>query len=245
MDRWVPWPSLDLKVLLSFPLQWMYATTSICQQYGLHWTQLFGIMRVLTVTRVLHFMQCAENNAMLEQKLDTDRQIQLKIAKLLLRLAFITHFSACMWCAVARVELGFEATEFTPSAFFPHGDVLFSQTTSVFNAYSRAVHWAFVNLSGIGDVDSTPETTLECWSTIVVHMIGAGRLGRVFCSRLSSLVGSFASISRRQSFTLLGDILPIKSNPGFALGRRVSEGDHPVGKRMFGCLRGGKLDASD
>jgi len=171
MDRWVPWPSMDLKVLLSFPLQWLFVRTSICAQLGLHWTQLFGLIRTLTVVRVLHFMQCAENNAMLEQKLDADRQMELRVTKLLLRLGFIIHVSACLWCTIARVGLGSDATEFTPSAFFAE-DILFT-SDNIMNSYSRAIHWAFVNLSGIGNVDSVPTSTLECWFTLMVHMIGA------------------------------------------------------------------------
>ena len=76
-----------------------------------------------------------------------------------------------MWCVVARVGLGVNATEFTPSPFFPNP--LFGSESDVFNSYSRAIYWAFVNLSGIGDVDSSPTTTLECWTTLIVHMIGA------------------------------------------------------------------------
>lgn len=91
MDRWVPWPTLDLKVLISFPLQWVFVRSSICAKVGLHWTELFGLLRVLTAARVLHFMQCAENNALLRQKLNADRQLQLRVAKLLFRLAFIIH----------------------------------------------------------------------------------------------------------------------------------------------------------
>ncbi len=91
MDRWVPWPSMDVKVLLSFPLQWMFVRGSICSQVGLHWTQLFGLLRLVTAFRVNHFLQCAENNALLEQRLDPDRQLYLNMAKLLFRLAFITH----------------------------------------------------------------------------------------------------------------------------------------------------------
>lgn len=91
MDRWVPWPSTDIKVLLSFLLQWMFVRGSICSQVGLHWSQLLGLIRLVTAARVNHFLQCAENNALLEQKLDADRQLHLNIAKLFFRLAFITH----------------------------------------------------------------------------------------------------------------------------------------------------------
>ena len=173
MDRWVPWPALDARVLISFALQWMYIPTSICAQIGLHWTQLFGLIRVLCATRVWHFMQCAENNALIEQRLDGARQVQIRVIRLLLVLAFIIHIAACTWCTVARLELGVTADEFQPSPFFPSDKLLYGGESKVFRSYSRAVHWAFVNLSGIGDVDSSPETALECWTTLIIHVIGA------------------------------------------------------------------------
>ena len=115
----VPWPSLDAKVLLSFFLQGCFVRCSLCAQIGLHWTQLFGLLRISCISRVLHFVQCAENNALLGQKLDADRRLVLRTAKLLVSFAFIMHISASMWCAVARVQLGHDATEFVPSSFFP------------------------------------------------------------------------------------------------------------------------------
>lgn len=82
--------------------------------------------------------------------------------------------SACMWCAVARVELGVDATEFTASSFFPDPSILSRDNgRNVFNSYSRAIYWAFVNLSGIGGVESVPVSSLECWLVLIVHMIGA------------------------------------------------------------------------
>lgn len=173
MDRWVPWPALDARVLISFPLQWMYMPTSICAQVGLHWTQLFGMIRFLTVTRVWHAMLCAENNALIEQQLDANRQVQIRVTKLLLALALIIHISACTWCTIARLRLGVEAEGFEPTTFFPSTDILYGEGSNVLRSYSRAVHWAFVNLSGIGDVDSTPETALECFTILMVHIMGA------------------------------------------------------------------------
>jgi hypothetical protein len=39
MDHWVPWPSLDVRVLLSFILQGIIVDSSICSNVGLHWTR--------------------------------------------------------------------------------------------------------------------------------------------------------------------------------------------------------------
>ena len=62
----------------------------------------------------------------------------------------------------------------TTTSFFPDPDVLSpNPNRSIFNSYSRALYWAFVNLSGIGGVESVPGTSLECWLLITVHMIGA------------------------------------------------------------------------
>lgn len=173
MDRWVAWPSLDVRVLLSFALQRAFYHGSLCSSPGLHWTQLFGLLRVTCASRVVHFVQCAENNFLLQQKLDADRQATMRIFKLLVRLAFMTHVSACLWCTVARVELGPQSTSFEITSFFPNPEILGDPRKSVINSYTRAIHWAFVNLSGIGGVDSVPQTTLECSLTLIVHVIGA------------------------------------------------------------------------
>mmetsp|Transcript_56962 Transcript_56962/g.138767 ORF Transcript_56962/g.138767 Transcript_56962/m.138767 type:complete len:516 (-) Transcript_56962:765-2312(-) len=173
MDRHVPWPSLDVRVILSFILQGIIVQASLCHYIGLHWTQLFGLIRISCVSRVTHFLQCAENSYLLSQKLDAQSAMQWRIVKLLVRLLFITHICACMYCAIARFELGYKATEFPPTPFFPDPEVLYGPNRKIFNSYSRALHWAFVSLSGIGNTESVPNSTLECWFTMMVHMIGA------------------------------------------------------------------------
>jgi hemoglobin-like flavoprotein len=91
MDRWVPWPSLDIRVLVSFLFQRLFVQSSLCTRLGLHWTQLFALLRISCASRVLHFIQCAENTSVLRQKLDADRQLSLRVFNLLFQLAFITH----------------------------------------------------------------------------------------------------------------------------------------------------------
>lgn len=162
------WPRNDLKVLLSFPLQYVYRFPP---GIGLHWTHLLSLVRVTTAARVMLFLQCAENKALFEQNLDENRQMRMRIAKLLFKLFFIIHLAACMWCIVARFELGADADEVKPSSFFPNTDILYGSENV--NSYIRSVHWAFVNLAGIRDVDSTPVTTLECTVTIHIHVCGA------------------------------------------------------------------------
>ena len=169
LEPWVPWPTNDIKVLLSFLIQCAYMPHP---GIGLHWTHMFGLIRVATAVRVMHFLQCAENKALFERKLDATRQGQVRLLKLIFKLCFIIHLCACLWCIVARFELGAEATEVKSSSFFPDRDILFG-SYSVLNSYMRAVHWAFVNLAGIGNVESTPVTSLECFVTILTHVCGA------------------------------------------------------------------------
>jgi hemoglobin-like flavoprotein len=169
LEPWCPWPGNDIKVLLSFVCQCLYRPRP---DIGLHWTHLLGLIRVATGVRVLHFIHCAENKALFDRKLDASKQGQIRMAKLLSKLCFITHLSACLWCIVARFQLGADATEVKSSLFFPDTDILLG-SAGILNSYMRAVHWAFVNLAGIGNVDSQPETTLECFVTILTHICGA------------------------------------------------------------------------
>jgi hypothetical protein len=74
---------------------------------------------------------------------------------------------------LARIELGYDATEFSPTPFFPDVEIIYGPNRSILTCYSRAVHWAFVSLSGIGNTQSVPASSLECWFTLIVHKIGA------------------------------------------------------------------------
>jgi hypothetical protein len=69
--------------------------------------------------------------------------------------------------------VGYHATEILPTPFFPYVEIISGPNRNVFTCYSRALHWAFVSLSGIGNTESIPVSTLECWFTLIVHMIGA------------------------------------------------------------------------
>ena len=169
LEPWCPWPGNDIKVLLSFVFQCLYKPRP---DIGLHWSHLLGLVRVVSGVRVLHFIQCAENKALFDRKLDAAKQGQVRMVKLLFKLCFITHLSACLWCIVARFQLGVDATEVKSSLFFPDTDILLG-SAGMLNSYMRAIHWAFVNLAGIGNVESQPVTTLECFVTILTHICGA------------------------------------------------------------------------
>jgi len=175
MERWENWPRVDAIIILSFVLQYserfLHGYDSRVRA-GVHWTFIFGLLRLVAGFRVLHFVQCAENNLMLRRQVEPDERLMLRILKLSLSMLAVIHFSACLWCIVARVELGKDAVEPVPSPFFPNAEILLGGSGTV-NAYLHAIHWAFVNLAGIGDCESTPVSTFECVTTLSVHICGA------------------------------------------------------------------------
>lgn len=193
MDQWVPWPFVDILVLMSFPLQNSYLlnqylkttfgeegapklsvlpVTSMTRVHaGVPWTYAFGLIRLAAIARVLHALRCVENNIMLRRRIDQTQRTAMRIAKLVLILAFVTHQSACLWCLTARIELGPSVQEAQPSDFFPEPGILLGNAGSV-NSYLRAIHWSWVNLAGIGNFDSTPVTSLECVVALLVHICG-------------------------------------------------------------------------
>ncbi|CAB9527030.1 Globin domain protein [Seminavis robusta] len=178
MDRWVQWQKMEAIVLLSFPLQYaghFLLGTVGSAAVGVHWTYAFGLLRLVAATRVFHAATCAENNYLLRKRhIDNEELAAIRMAKLVTTMLLVIHINACLWCLVARMEMGnvVAATPFFPKAHEIYGAPGVKQL-SVLNAYLHAVHWAWVNLAGIGDVESTPETTLECLSTLFVHMCGA------------------------------------------------------------------------
>ena len=94
----------------------------------------------------------------------------MRITKLILTLAYVTHVSGCIWQIIARIELA-DTLEITPTAFFPEPNLLLG-SSGVINAYIRSIHFAWTNLAGIGNFDSTPVTTLEVVGTLIIHICG-------------------------------------------------------------------------
>jgi hemoglobin-like flavoprotein len=176
MERWSSWPLMDFVALSSFPLQYagslFLGYNASRSAAGVHWTYMFGLLRLACGARVLHFLHCAENNLMLRRRTNESERSALRIAKLLMTMLTFVHFSACLWVLVARLELGPLTTEPKPSAFFPNEKILLGGT-GIINSYLHAVHWAWVNLAGIGASDSSPETSVECLATLLVHFCGA------------------------------------------------------------------------
>ena len=177
MDRWVPWQKMEATVLLSFPLQYahylFYSEAASPSSVGVHWTYAFGLLRLVAAHRVFHALTCAENNFLLRRhKISTQELSTIRMAKLIGTMLLVIHVNACLWCVVARVGIG-PGNDPVPTAFFPKPQEIFQGHLSALNAYLHAVHWAWVSLAGIGDCDSTPETSLECLATLFVHICGA------------------------------------------------------------------------
>lgn len=61
--------------------------------------------------------------------------------------------------------------ETLPTDFFPHSSLL-NGHIGMINSYILALHWAFVNLAGIGNVESMPVTILETITTLLIHVVG-------------------------------------------------------------------------
>ena len=176
IERWSSWPRMDALALASFPLQYtsryMFGYPAGAHA-GVHWTFAFGLLRMVTGARVLIFLRCAENNLMLRRRLNPSERSFLRMGKLLLTMMFVIHVSACLWCIVARMELGPGQVEPVASDFFPDAEHILLARSGIINAYLHSIHWAWVNLAGIGDCDSTPQTSFECLITLMVHVCGA------------------------------------------------------------------------
>jgi hypothetical protein len=179
MDRWAGLPRVNAMIILSFIIQTMEQfrhgggfQTGGGAEAGVHWTFGFGFLGLAAGIRVLHCIQCAENNMMLRRQLHHDERLTLRVCKLIGVLTFVIHVAACLWCIIARIEMGPETVDPISTSFFPNQDLLLGGQ-GIVNSYVHAVHWAWVNLAGIGGCDSTPVSTLECVATLLVHICGA------------------------------------------------------------------------
>lgn len=174
---------------------------------GVHWTCSIALVRMVAGVRVLHFWTCAENNIMLRRRVDSDERTKLRVAKLIVAMLLTIHCSACLWCLVARVELGPSAADATASAFFPHPEYLLGGA-GIVKSYVHCCHWAWVNLAGIGDCDSTPDSTLETLFTLLVHFVGL----TLYAIMTGNVVQILSDITEKQNETgndlsTLGDFM--------------------------------------
>lgn len=200
MDRWVQWTRMESIVLLSFPLQYSsYWIIPEAQQnphaVGVHWTYSFGFLRLVAAARVFHAFACAENNFLLRKRQINKQDLStLRMIKLIATMLLVIHINSALWCLVARIEFG-PGNDAADSAFFPLADQIFTGKLSCLNSYLHAVHWAWVNLAGIGDDDSKPETTLECFTTLFVHICGA----TLYTITTGNVVNILESMSAKQN----------------------------------------------
>ena len=172
---------MDLVILISFPLQYMhrrlYPDQYIVEDVtlppaGVHWTYLVGLVRLVAIRRVFHSFNCAENNLMLVRRFTQQDLLLFQLLKLVVLVAVFVHLAACLWCLIARIELGPGGFPGTSTPFFPNPELLMGRAGTL-NSYLHAVHWSWVNLSGIGDVDSSPVSSLECLVILFTHICGA------------------------------------------------------------------------
>uniref|UniRef100_A0A7S4N6D6 Globin domain-containing protein n=1 Tax=Odontella aurita TaxID=265563 RepID=A0A7S4N6D6_9STRA len=157
---------------------------------GVHWLQLLGLLQIFSLLRVVQAIRCVENCFIIFQRIDERRRSTLRIAKLLFTIAYVVHLSACSWFLVAKIEIG-PGGKAVPSSFFPVPELLYD--CNVLQSYTRAVHWAWVQLAGIGDVDSSPVSTLECLTMLTIHICGA-TLYAVATGNVLSMLENYAAV---------------------------------------------------
>lgn len=139
MSRWVPWQKMEALVLLSFPLQYahqlVYATDATATSVGVHWSYGFGLLRLASAHRVFHAITCAENDYLLrKQRISAHDLTTIRMAKLIGTMLLVIHVNACLWCLVARIEIG-EGKDAVPTAFFPKAQDIFQGHLSALNSY--------------------------------------------------------------------------------------------------------------
>ncbi|KAL7467782.1 hypothetical protein ACHAXS_008022 [Conticribra weissflogii] len=192
IDQWVSWPTVDKLVIAGFSFEIIASKSK-----GMHWMQMLGLLRVTAVVRVVHAAKCIENRMLLRQCTDQHFRTVIRIAKLAAILAYVTHVSGCLWFIVARIEIGMSTTEALPTDFFPQLSLL-NGHVGMINSYILALHWAFVNLAGIGNVESTPVTILETVTTLMVHAVGV-TFYAIFTGNIVGILEEYTNRDNRMS----------------------------------------------
>jgi hypothetical protein len=120
MDQWAHWRRA---IPISVALQFIFRV-SLGQHHGthaaVHSTYAIGWLRLVAGTRLLHFIQCAENNLMVLRRVrmePDERDEYLRVVKLICIMVVVIHVLACIWNIVARVELGPNTAEPMVSGF--------------------------------------------------------------------------------------------------------------------------------
>uniref|UniRef100_A0A7S2VCN9 Globin domain-containing protein n=1 Tax=Entomoneis paludosa TaxID=265537 RepID=A0A7S2VCN9_9STRA len=167
LSRWVPWIQLDTLVLVSFAASFVLPESApLAARY------VIGLLPLATISRLMHFLKCAELMSLKRPDVDVEHFHYAQLIQLFVALVYMIHLFGCMYCMVTELESenarsGDGEDAFSPS--LPH----ILEKGHMFNGYLHAAYWAFVNVAGIGNYDSAPETSLQILFTMIVHSIGA------------------------------------------------------------------------
>ena len=94
MERWMSWRKMDATILMSFFLQHVMFLVDVIRlgpneawakpaTPGVHWTYVFGLLRLVAASRVFHAVHCAENNLMLRRRMSSEERHYIRILKLM------------------------------------------------------------------------------------------------------------------------------------------------------------------
>ncbi|KAL9178522.1 hypothetical protein ACHAXT_001860 [Thalassiosira profunda] len=156
----------------------LHSSVATLTSIGVHWAWGLGCLRLVAIFRAVYVMRCLELAYTVTRHPGSSTRTGIRIARLVLALAFTSHVAACLYVLVARIELGPQAYydadrgEELATSFFPDYTILGEDNVFITN-YLRCVHFAFTNLAGIGSHDSVPRSALECIFTLCVNALGA------------------------------------------------------------------------
>jgi len=200
LARWAHWQHLDFAILASYAFQLLFhdlLKLPVIQEksFVTLWRALaftVALVRCAGLTRVAHFVHCAEIVSLRESTLRRQDFQYLQIGKMLATLAYAIHLFGCMFSMVAQLS----GLQYVDPSFFTDGVDNFNDAEfqvrpewspfsmrmlpllindanpSTLNSYLHGLYWAFVNTTGIGNLDATPETSLEIMFCLLVHLVG-------------------------------------------------------------------------
>jgi hypothetical protein len=93
---------MDATILLSFFLQHIMLLVDMIRlgpaeawakpaTPGVHWTYVFGLLRLVAASRVFHAVHCAENNLMLRRRMSSEERHYIRILKLMYETTKVYH----------------------------------------------------------------------------------------------------------------------------------------------------------
>lgn len=93
----------------------------------------------------------------------------IDLMRLVCFVLFVSHFCACVWFLVGRLEAGADQ----PS-WLTQNDLLYADT---FSQYTNALYFSTITILTVGYGDVTPVNNLEKWFVIVMALITCGVFG--------------------------------------------------------------------